>query len=135
MASAAALHTLTAAVSSASRKAHEDMKNEMARLTGEPVSTAELSRVKNYLSGTFVMGLETQSGLANQLAAVKLMGLPENYLETYTARVRSVDPARIQSAARKYLAPDVAGIVVVGDASQIGKAVEKLGTVAIVKAE
>ena len=108
---------------------------EMARLSGEPVSATELSHVKNYLSGTYVMGLETQSGLANQLAAVKLMGLSENYLETYTARVRAVRPDQIQSAARKYLAPDVAGIVVVGDASQIGKAVEKLGSVTVVKAE
>jgi zinc protease len=99
------------------------------------VPAAELSDVKNYLSGNFVMGLETQSGLATQLANMKLLGLADNYLETFTTRVRSVTPAEIQAAAAKYFAPQQAGIVVVGDASQIGKALEKFGKVVVRKAE
>ena len=81
------------------------------------------------------MGLETQGGVATQLANMKILGLPDNYLETYTARVRAVGPAQIQAAAAKYLTPDAASIVVVGDASKIGKALEKLGKVTVKKAE
>jgi zinc protease len=111
------------------------VRAELEAMCQQPVPAAELADVKNYLSGIFVMGLETQGGLANQLATMKLLGLPDNYLETYTAKVRAVEPAAIQSAAAKYLAPQEAGIVVVGDAAQIGKTLEKLGEVTARKAE
>ena len=101
----------------------------------EPVPAAELQDVKNYLSGSFVMNLETQDGLANQLATMKLLGLPANYLETYTTRIRAVQPAEIEAVAKKYISPESDGIVVVGDAAQIGKAVEKFGKVTVEKAE
>jgi zinc protease len=108
---------------------------ELETLVKEPVPASELADVKNYLSGNFVMSLETQSGLATQLANMKLLGLPDNYLETYTARIRAVQPAQLQAAAAKYMAPEAAGIVVVGDASQIAKTLEKFGKVVTEKAE
>jgi zinc protease len=108
---------------------------ELSALANQPVAAEELSDVKNYLSGVFIMGLETQNGLANQLNTVRLMGLPNDYLEKYTACVRSVEPPEIQAAARKYMAPETAGIVVVGDASQLAKPLEKFGKPVVVKAE
>ena len=44
--------------------------------------------------------------------------MPNDYLEKYTDRVRAVEPDQIQSAARKYMAPDRSAIVVVGDAAE-----------------
>ncbi len=111
------------------------VQTEMEKMASAPVAAEELTNVKNYLSGTFVMSLETQNGLAGQLLTVKLMGLPNDHLEKYTTRIRSVEPQQIQAAARKYIAPKDAGIVVVGDASQIQKALERLGKVTVVKAE
>ena len=60
--------------------------------------------MKNYMSGLYLLRLETQDGLANQLNGMKTLGLPENYLETYVTRVRSVEPDQIQAAAKKYIA-------------------------------
>jgi zinc protease len=108
---------------------------ELEKLATEPVSATELADVKNFLSGNFVMGLETQSGVANQLSTMKLLGLPVDYLETYTAKIRAVDAAQIQAVARKYMTPQLASLVVVGDASVIGKALEKLGKVTVEKAQ
>jgi zinc protease len=108
---------------------------ELERLGKEPVPQGELEDVKNFLSGNFVMSLETQAGLATQLASMKLLGLPDDYLETYTAKVRAVTPAQIQAAAARYFAPAAAGIVVVGDASRIAGTLEKLGKITVVKAE
>src|SRR5262249_12636940 len=101
------------------------MLSELNEMAKSPVTSAELSDVKNYLSGVFVLRLQTQDGLASQLATVKSMGLPVDYLEKYTTRVRSVEPDQIQTAAKKYIAADHAAIVVVGDASKIGPEVEK----------
>jgi len=116
-------------------EALEAVQVELRRMGDESVSGEELTNVKNYLSGNFVMGLETQNGLASHLATVKLMGLPADYLEKYTTRVRAVEPGQIRAVARKYITPENAGIVVVGDASKIGKSLEKLGKVTVEKAE
>jgi predicted Zn-dependent peptidase len=100
-----------------------------------PVTATELSNAKNYISGVFVISLETQSGVADQVDLMKSMDLPSDYLEMFTTRVRSVEPDQIQAAARKYLAPDKATIVVVGDASKIEKPLEKFGPVQVEKAK
>jgi len=91
--------------------------------------------VKNYLSGLYLLRLETQEGVANQLNFMKTVGLPESYLETYVTRVRSVEPDQIQAAAKKYISSGQAAIVVVGDASKIGDALKKFGEVSVVKAQ
>ena len=111
------------------------MLTELGGMAKAPVTASELSDVKNYLSGTFVLRLQTQDGIASQLAIVKTMGLPVDYLEKYTTRIRSVEPDQILAAAKKYMAPDQAAIVVVGDASKIGDALKKFGDVTITKAQ
>jgi zinc protease len=116
----------------------EAMEALMAELDGmgkAPVPAPELTDVKNYLNGTFVMSMETQNGLANQLSMTRTMGLAESYLETYVTRVRAVEPDQIQAVARKYLTPEDATIVVVGDAAKLAKPLEKFGPVAIEKAK
>jgi predicted Zn-dependent peptidase len=50
-------------------------------------------------------------------------------------RVRSTEPDSIQNAARKYISPENATIVVVGDAGKIQKQVEKFGPVKVEKAQ
>jgi predicted Zn-dependent peptidase len=108
---------------------------EMREIATQDVSAGELSTAQNYLSGVFVLRLETQDGLASQLAATKLLGLPLDYLEKYTARVRAVDAAGIRAAAAKYIDPGAAALVAVGDAAEISKQLETFGQVSIVKAE
>jgi zinc protease len=101
------------------------MLSELNGMAQAPVSASELTDVKNYLSGVFVLRLQTQEGLASQLAVIKALGLPLDYLEKYTTRIRSVEPDQIQAVAKRIIAADQAAIVVVGDAKQIGPAVEK----------
>ena len=108
---------------------------EMDKLASTPVSAEELTGVKNYMAGLYLLRLETQDGLASQLSSMKSLGLPDNYLETYVTRVRSVEPDQIEAAAKKYLATDQAAIVVVGDASKIGDALKKFGDVTIAKVQ
>ena len=89
----------------------------------------ELADVKNYLSGNFVIGLETQGGLATPALQHEAAGPARQLPGDLHGAIRAVQPAQIQAAAAKYLAPQDAGIVVVGDASQIGKTLEKFGKV------
>ncbi|MCI0722844.1 MAG: insulinase family protein, partial [Acidobacteria bacterium] len=61
------------------------MTAHLDKMAKEPVTPSELSNVKNYLSGNFVMRLERQEGVANELVNMKTMGLPNDWLEKYTA--------------------------------------------------
>ncbi|MBK9166570.1 MAG: insulinase family protein [Bryobacterales bacterium] len=112
----------------------EAMTEHLAAMGKERVSADELSNVKNYLSGTFVMSLETQAGMAGQVVSTKALGLPNSYLETYTTRIRATEPDQIQAIARQVMSPESISIVVVGDAKSILPAVEKFGEVDVSEA-
>lgn len=107
--------------------------SELDQMANQPVEPAELTNIKNYMAGLYLLRLETQDGVANQLNTMNTLGLPKDYLETYVTRVRSVEPQQIQSAAKKYLAPDQATMVIVGDSSKIAETLKKFGDVKVVK--
>jgi zinc protease len=92
---------------------------EMDKLRSVPVPETELADAQNYLSGIFSMGLATQNGLLGQVAVVALNELPDDYLETYRAKVRALTPVDLIETARKYLDSANMQIVVVGDRAQI----------------
>jgi zinc protease len=108
---------------------------EMRRTISQPLEPGELNDIQNYASGTFVMGLETQGGLASHLSMVKLLDLADDYLETYTTRLRAVTPDQIQDVAGRYLNPDDAAIVVVGDSKSLLRQLESIGPVVVEPAE
>jgi zinc protease len=92
---------------------------EMDKLRSLPVPEPELADAQNYLSGLFSMGLATQDGLLSQLSTVALNELPDDYLETYRAKVRAITPDELLATARKYLDSANMQIVVVGDRALI----------------
>ena len=92
---------------------------EMDKLRSVPVPESELADAQNYLSGVFSMGLATQNGLLGQIAVVALNDLPDDYLETYRAKVRALTPSDLLETSRRYLDSANMQIVVVGDRAQI----------------
>ena len=92
---------------------------ELNRIRNEPVSEKEIADAKSYLTGVFPIRLETQEGLIDQLVQIKMFGLPDNYLEIYRNRVQAVTVEQIQEVAQKYVKPDEAAIVIVGDGASV----------------
>jgi zinc protease len=92
---------------------------ELDKLRSLPVPDGELADAQNYLSGVFSMGLATQDGLLTQFSTVALSELPDDYLETYRAKVRTITPGDLLETARKYLDSANMQIMVVGDRTQI----------------
>jgi zinc protease len=92
---------------------------ELDRLRSVPVPRQELLDAQNYLSGVFSMGLATQAGLLSQFSTVALNELPEDYLESYREKVRSVTPEEMLATARKYFDSANMQIIAVGDRTQI----------------
>ena len=92
---------------------------ELDRIRKEPVTEKEIADAKSYLTGVFPIRLETQEGLTDQLVQIKMLNLPDYYLQTYRDRVQAVTIDEIQRVAAKYVRPDEAALVVVGDGSSV----------------
>ena len=112
--------------------AMQALNDDLAAMSSTDVTAREMTQSKNAYAGSFILRLERQSGLADQLVTVKTMNLPANYLEMFTTHIRSVEPDQVR-ATGKFWSPDDATVVVVGDASKIKKSIEKYGAVEIVK--
>jgi zinc protease len=92
---------------------------ELNRIRNEPVSAKEIADAKSYLTGVFPIRLETQEGLTDQLVQIKMLNLPDDYLERYRDRVQAVTVEDIQRIAQKYVKPDEAALIVVGDGASV----------------
>jgi zinc protease len=92
---------------------------EIDKLRSVLVPEAELLDAQNYLTGVFSMGLATQSGLLSQISTIALNELPDDYLDTYREKVRSLKSEDVLAAARAYLDSANMQIVVVGDRKHV----------------
>jgi zinc protease len=92
---------------------------ELDRIRNTPVSEKEIADAKSYLTGVFPIRLETQEGLTDQLVQIKMMNLPNDYLERYRDRVQAVTIDEIRRVAEKYVRPDEAALIVVGDGTSV----------------
>jgi zinc protease len=92
---------------------------ELERIRAEDVSDKELTDAKTYLTGTFPIRLETQEGLVDQLVQIRMNSLPADYLQTFSDNIQRVTKDEVRRVAARYVTPDRAAIVVVGDAAEI----------------
>ncbi|MCZ2341236.1 MAG: insulinase family protein [Bacteroidales bacterium] len=75
---------------------------ELERLAREPVSAAELQRIRRGIVASFLFSRENMHNLADAIAqAVTRNDL--DYLKTYLDRVLAITPADLQRVAREYL--------------------------------
>ena len=89
------------------------------RLRAGDIPAEHLAGAKNYLTGSFPLDIETPQEVAGQVASNRLLGRPDEYLESYRGRVVSVDAEAVGQAARRHIHPDRMVIVVVGDATEV----------------
>lgn len=112
-----------------------EMFYELDKLRSLPVPESELADAQNYLSGVFSLGLASQDGLLSQFSNVAQNELPDDYLETYRAKVRAVTSEELQATARKYLDSANMQIVLAGDRAQIESQAALFGEVEVFDAQ
>ncbi|HEX7051065.1 MAG TPA: pitrilysin family protein [Longimicrobiales bacterium] len=96
-----------------------------------PVPAEDLRTAKDYMIGSFALGLETPQQVAGQVAGARLLGLPDDYVATYRERVAAVTAEDIQRVMQEDLHPDRAAVVVVGDATKLREKLEAFGPIQI----
>ena len=99
---------------------------EIDRLQREVPAESELTPVKNYRAGIFVISNSSPNGVLGQLAFMDLHGLPDDFLTHWVANIRAVTPAQVTGIARTYIRPDRMTVVVAGDLAKIGASVRAL---------
>ncbi len=85
--------------------------------TTEAAPEAELATTRSYLTDSFALSIETPGNVADLISAMRIYHLPADYYDTLRTRVTAVDPAAELAAARRYIHPDHALVVVVGTAT------------------
>lgn len=99
----------------------EEALTELVRQIGlmrdQPVPAGELEDTKAFLVGSFPLQIETPQQVAGRVATNRLLGLPEDALETYRSRVAAMDAGTVQEVFRRHVDPGKMVVVVVGDAA------------------
>ena len=105
----------------------QELLREINTIRNEQVGETELSRMKNYLSGGFARSLENPATIANFALNIARNNLPADYYQKYLTNLAAVDGAKVQNAAQLFLNTNQMHIVIVGNAKQIAKGLEKYG--------
>lgn len=103
--------------------------NEFNRIRTEALTADEVSRMKNYLSGSFARSLENPATIANFALNIARYNLPANYYQDYLKNLASVSPTTVQDVAKKYVLPGQMHVVIVGNAKEIAPGLQKYGEV------
>lgn len=98
---------------------------EMNRMITETVSNEELEKIKSKMNGSFARSLESPSTIAGFALNIEKYQLPKDYYATYLEKLSKVTVADIQETAAKYLKPENANIIAVGNADELIKTMAK----------
>lgn len=96
-----------------------EILKEMKKITSEKIPEEELQTTKNYMTGNFARAMESPQTVASFALNSALYDLPKDYYKNYLKNLNSVSGDEIQTVAKKYIKPNNAHILVVGNAKQI----------------
>lgn len=102
-----------------------EMLKELNKIRDEKVTEKELTLVKNYLTGSFARSLENAQTVARFALNTARYSLPEDYYATYLEKLNAVTAEDIQAMAQKYITPQNAHILVVGNKGEVAESLKE----------
>jgi predicted Zn-dependent peptidase len=106
-----------------------EIMSQLARMTREPLSAAELEEAKTSKANSFVFTFRTPFDIVTQRAMLERYGYPADYLETYVDNLNAVTGEAAFAAARGFFDPARAEIFVIGDSKKFDKPLSEFGPV------
>jgi predicted Zn-dependent peptidase len=104
----------------------------LQRIVTEPAVADEVDAAKRYLIDRFPLDIDTAAKIAHRVANLRIFGLPDNYWDGYREQIAQVTPEAARQAAKRYITPDKAVIVVVGRAADVKPALEQYGQITVI---
>lgn len=98
-----------------------EMLYEMKQMTTDAVTQEDLDLVKNSMTGSFSRSLESPSTVARFALNIQKYNLPEDYYETYLEKLSAVTLEDVKAMAAKYITPDNALLLAVGNVPEMKK--------------
>ncbi len=92
---------------------------EIERIKNAPVTENELQAMKSYMTGQFARSLESPQTIARFALTIAKYKLPADYYQSYLKRLNDVSIADLQMVADKYMKPEAAHIIVVGNKDEV----------------
>jgi predicted Zn-dependent peptidase len=106
---------------------------ENAAAIGERAPDAdEVEVAQRFLADAFAVHLETVGAVADELARLHVLGLPDDYDDGYRKELGEITPALALKAASEHFRSGHEAIVVAGDAAVIGPMLAHFGEVKVV---
>ncbi len=94
---------------------------ELEQIRSTEVSDEELELAINFMAGNFARSLESPQTVANFALNTYRYNLPRDYYATYLERLSRVSKADVKAMAQKYVIPDRAHIIVVGNQDAVSE--------------
>ena len=91
----------------------------------------ELESARRYVIGVFPLRNESPSSIANLALWQRLYGFADSYWEEHLQRLEDIRIADIQTAASRYIRPDLMSIVAVGDAQDLSAKLSDFGDLTV----
>ena len=117
----------TAVQSDVTDAAVREVLLEIDRMREAEITDDELTLATSYLEGVFPIRYETTAAIASALASLVIYRLPNDYFDTYRAKIRAITRTQVLETARTHLHPAAVQIVVVGDPRSVRTPLERLG--------
>lgn len=89
--------------------------DEFNRIRRERVKDSEMDTAINYYLESFSNSFESPQSTMSAFANLEVTGKPMNYYKTYRSKIKVVTKAKVQEVANKYVHPDKAVIMIVGE--------------------
>jgi len=105
------------------------------KISSAPPTDAEVGMATRYLSDSFLFRTETIGAVADLTVKLAVLGLPDDYFDTYRKAVRGLDKGAVFEAAQHWFALKNPVIVVAGDAARIGKPLSHFAKVVVIDPE
>lgn len=96
-------------------EAIDTLKNTLRAFTATPPDEAALRDAKHFLTGSFVLNLDSNAAVANFLLSMQLYHLGIDYLDTRNAKIEAVTAQQVHAMAQRLIAPDRLLVVMVGN--------------------
>ncbi len=109
--------------------ATQAMLDAIGALKTQPFTEEELKRAKDQVLNSFIFRYDSIDKVLSEQARLEFYGYPLDSLEEYREAVEKVTTADLERVAKKYIDASKLAILVVGNSSEFGTPLSKLGTV------
>jgi zinc protease len=90
------------------------LEKDVKQFAAKGATQAQFKRAQEFVVGVFPIALETNSGVASMLRSVEFYDLGIDFLQRYAGIYRSVTLDQVNAAAKKYIKPESATLVIAG---------------------